>query len=209
MLATRFLGIDMHKKQKMKKKSEQGFTLLETAVASMIILVGLVSTANLFVLAVLNNQASKQTTLATSLAKRKMEYLLSIPLGETALNLGGSVDATTTNYSEEYFVDNDRVENGVKVKGTWEVRIKDTTKANDNAFYVGQITSYEVRWLVQSDSVTDTVAGVTTPRWPDLKRITVRAMAKKSALQGNGVSGANSAQVEDARLSTIRIPPGS
>ncbi len=199
----------MHKKQKMKKKSEQGFTLLETAVASMIILVGLVSTANLFVLAVLNNQASKQTTLATSLAKRKMEYLLSIPLGETALNLGGSVDATTTNYSEEYFVDNDRVENGVKVKGTWEVRIKDTTKANDNAFYVGQITSYEVRWLVQSDSVTDTVAGVTTPRWPDLKRITVRAMAKKSALQGNGVSGANSAQVEDARLSTIRIPPGS
>ena len=199
----------MHKKLKMKKKSEQGFTLLETAVASMIILVGLVSTANLFVLAVLNNQASKQTTLATSLAKRKMEYLLSIPLGETALNLGGSVDATTTNYSEEYFVDNDRVENGVKVKGTWEVRIKDTTKANDNAFYVGQITSYEVRWLVQSDSVTDTVAGVTTPRWPDLKRITVRAMAKKSALQGNGVSGANSAQVEDARLSTIRIPPGS
>lgn len=209
MLATRFLGIDMHKKQKMKKKSEQGFTLLETAVASMIILVGLVSTANLFVLAVLNNQASKQTTLATSLAKRKMEYLLSIPLSETALNLGGSVDATTTNYSEEYFVDNDRVENGVKVKGTWEVRIKDTTKANDNAFYVGQITSYEVRWLVQSDSVTDTVAGVTTPRWPDLKRITVRAMAKKSALQGNGVSGANSAQVEDARVSTIRIPPGS
>ena len=199
----------MHKKQKMKKKSEQGFTLLETAVASMIILVGLVSTANLFVLAVLNNQASKQTTLATSLAKRKMEYLLSIPLGETALNLGGSVDATTTNYSEEYFVDNDRVENGVKVKGTWEVRIKDTTKANDNAFYVGQITSYEVRWLVQSDSVTDTVAGVTTPRWPDLKRITVRAMAKKSALQGNGVSGANSAQVEDARVSTICIPPGS
>ena len=199
----------MHKKLRMKKKSEQGFTLLETAVASMIILVGLVSTANLFVLAVLNNQASKQTTLATSLAKRKMEYLLSIPLGETALNLGGSVDATTTNYSEEYFVDNDRVENGVKVKGTWEVRIKDTTKANDNAFYVGQITSYEVRWLVQSDSVTDTVAGVTTPRWPDLKRITVRAMAKKSALQGNGVRSANSAQVEDARLSTIRIPPGS
>ena len=199
----------MHKKLKMKKKSEQGFTLLETAVASMIILVGLVSTANLFVLAVLNNQASKQTTLATSLAKRKMEYLLSIPLSETALNLGGSVDATTTNYSEEYFVDNDRVENGVKVKGTWQVRIKDTTKANNNAFYVGQITSYEVRWLVQSDSVTDTVAGVTTPRWPDLKRITVRAMAKKSALQGNGVRSANSAQVEDARLSTIRIPPGS
>jgi Tfp pilus assembly protein PilV len=208
-MATKFLEIDMYKKQKRKKKSEQGFTLLETAVASMIILVGLMSTANLFVLAVLNNQASKQTTLATSLAKRKMEYLLSIPLSETALNLGGSVDATTTNYSEEYFVDNDRVENGVKVKGTWDVRIKDTTKTNNNAFYAGQLTSYEVRWLVQSDSVTDTVAGVTTPRWPDLKRITVRAMAKKSALQGNGVRNANPAQVEDARLSTIRIPPGS
>lgn len=203
------MGIDMKKRQKGKRPSEQGFTLLETAVASMIILVGLMSTANMFVLAVLNNQASKQTTLATSLAKRKMEYLLSIPLADAQLNLGGSVTATTASYSEEYFVDSDRVVSGATVKGTWAIRIKDTTKTNDNAFYVGQPTSYEVRWAVQADSAVDTVTGLPLPSWPDLKRITVRALAKKSALKGNGVSGANSAQAEDARLSTIRIPPGS
>ena len=199
----------MQKRQKRKRTSEQGFTLIETAVASMIILVGLMSTANLFVLAVLNNQASKQTTLATSLAKRKMEYLLSIPLAEASLNLGGSVDTTTTNYSEEYFVDSDRVVNGAKVKGTWGVRIKDTTKTNNNAFYANQQTSYEVRWVVQADSVTDLVSGVQVPRWSGLKRVTVRALAKNSALKGNGVSGSYAAQAEDARLSTIRIPPGS
>jgi type II secretory pathway pseudopilin PulG len=140
---------DMSRMQISKRKtkqslSENGFTLLETAMASLIILVGLVSISNLFVIAILNNQASKQTTIATSIAKRKMENLLSLPLtgpGSDQLAYSGSISNTGVitpdpGRSQNYFVDFDRKDqNGAIIKGTGRIQVADVNLPNGGRFY--------------------------------------------------------------------------
>jgi Tfp pilus assembly protein PilV len=198
-------------KKNEKNRGDNGFTLLETAVASLIILVGLVSTANLFVLAALNNQASKQTTLATTIAKRKMENLLSLPLAGVAsapVAYSGSMNATTgaltpaAGCTENYFVDFDRsittpnspnggTANVVTQKGTNRIQVADPNLPNGGAFYQGQPPTYQVSWVVLPDNAA-------TPL-PGLRRIIVRAIAVRGAKTGN-------ARTEEATISTIRTP---
>jgi type II secretory pathway pseudopilin PulG len=202
---------DMSLMKKIKKKSKQrlseyGFTLLETAMASMIILVGLVSVSNLFVLAILNNQSSKQTTIATSIAKRKMENLLSLPLtgpGSDQLAYSGSISGTGVitpdpGKSQNYYVDFDRKDqvNGIIIKGTGRIQVADASLPNGGGFYPNQPVTYRVDWVVLPDNVI--TGGL--PSLPRLRRITVRAVALRGATLGT------SAAPEEAVICTIRTP---
>jgi len=161
------------------KSAQSGFTLVETALASVIMLVGLLTVAQLFVLAALYNQSSKQTTLAASLAHRKIEQLLAVPLNSALIAYGGSLGAsnTTAGYFENYYVD----------PTTKQVSVATT----------GQTVSYTVTWLVQTDNGSPAMTG--------LRRITVRAEATRAGIIGLGISGANAAK-EVAEISTIRTP---
>ena len=194
-------------KRKVKIKAGQtGFTLLETAVAAMVIGVGIMSIMNLFILATLNNQSSKQATIANNLARRRMEFLLATSPTSTALAYGGTLSNGNTNltagYNEFYYVDHDRLVNGVLVKGTGEVKVQ-TTNPVFNGFYTGQQPTYVVSWQIQPDNVL--VGG--NPELPGLKRISVRAEALNAALVGNGASTANGGpKKESTTLSTIRTP---
>ena len=164
--------------------AQAGFTLIETAIASLIMLVGLLVVAQLFVLAALYNHSSKQTTLATTLAQRKLEELLAQPLTSNLIGYGGSLTsdsqntAATANYYESYYVD-------------------PTTKQFSIAT-TGQTVSYKVRWQVNSDPGASPMAG--------LRIIRVRAEAMQAGLIGAGAGSANAAR-EWAELSTIRTPP--
>ncbi len=186
------------RQQQSKCKSEKGFTLLETAVAAMVMTVGIISVMQLFTLSALYNKSAKQTTLASTIAKRKMEQLLSManPATEVApLGYGGALGSANavTGYSENYYVDYDR--NGTK--GTMQVR--------NTAWYDGQDASYIVTWKVEQDIPTDPLTGVT--QMTGLRRITVRAEATQAALIGNGAgSSTKKPQAESATLSTIRTP---
>jgi Tfp pilus assembly protein PilV len=159
--------------------SQSGFTLTEVALASVIMMVGLMSIAQLFALAALHNQSAKQTTLATSLAHRKIEQLLSVPLNSAIIAYGGSLgaSASTAGYVENYYVD-------------------PTTKQVSIAA-AGQQVSYVVTWSVQADP------GV--PAMTGLRLLTVRAEATRAALKGTGVVG-ETATPEVAQISTIRTP---
>lgn len=165
---------------------EGGFTLLETSVAAMIMLIGLLSAAQLFAVAALFNHSSKQTTLATSLAHRKMEQLLAQPLDSALVNYGGSLTSdtqdvgATTNFYEDYYVD------------------PTTKQVSTSPFFTGQPATYHVRWQITADPGSPQMAG--------LRVISVRAEATRAGMVGAG-AGSGSAAKEVAELTTIRTPP--
>ena len=189
-----------------KKNSESGFTLLETAAATMIMMVGLMAIMQLFVLSMVYNKSSTQTTIAATLAKRQMEKLLALPLPSAAepapLGFGGALGNANkvTGYYENYYVDYDR--SGVK----------GTMRLSATPFYIDQPISYVVTWKVERDSVTvlDPVTNTQVPALPGLRRITVQAEATKAGMQGNamtrGAGQASTLAPESAQISTMRTP---
>ena len=194
------------KKRVQPQQHEHGFTLLETAAATMIMTVGLMAIMQLFVLSMVYNKSSTQTTIAATLAKRQMERLLALPLPAAAepapLGYGGQLgNASKVNgYFENYYVDFDR--NGQK----------GTMRLSSTAFFDGQSISYVVTWIVERDNVTvlDPVTNTQVPALPGLRRITIRAEATQAGMKGNSMAGTNGGTVtqtpESAQLSTIRTP---
>lgn len=164
---------------------QAGFTLIEIAVASLITSVGLLTLAQLFALAGLHNQSSKQTTMATMVASHKIEQLLAIPLAgsamSTQLNIGGVLgrNNAVAGYSQNYYINTD------------------TRQVSATPFVTGQPPGYIVTWKIEADNA---LAPAVT--LPGLRRITVRAEAARAGMTGNGVVGAQ--QVEVAEISTIR-----
>jgi Tfp pilus assembly protein PilV len=196
-----------HEKRKAQiSQMEGGFTLLETAAATMIMTVGLMAIMQLFVLSMVYNKSSTQTTIAATLAKRQMEKLLAmtLPSPEEPAPLGYGGALGNANKVEGYYVncyvDFDR--NGQK----------GTMRLSNTPFFDGQSVSYVVTWKVESDSVTvlDPVTNQQVPSLPGLRRITVRAEATQAGMQGNALSrGAGQTSTvtpESAQLSTIRTP---
>jgi prepilin-type N-terminal cleavage/methylation domain-containing protein len=173
-----------------KVRFEQGFSLLEVMVAMVIVLVGLLSVVQMFTLGMLYNRSAKQTTMATALVQRKMERLLSAPLTDSELQIGvgpGTFNKPTTVIQRDTYK---------------ELFLYDPATKRFNKVTEGQPFTYQVTWKIEPDTIT----GV--DNLPNLLRITVRAEASVSALQGNGVGASNtsSLQPEFAEITTIRTP---
>src|SRR5258708_1362057 len=93
-------------------KDEQGFSLIEVAIASVITMVGLVFLAGMFTLAMSQNRMVKQHTTTTALAQQKLEGLRErektegrflIPGGQT--EVGNLTEAgKVTNYYDSLWV---------------------------------------------------------------------------------------------------------
>lgn len=187
--------------RKSGRGKEAGFTLLETTVAAMIMMVGLLGVMQLFAIAALYNKSSKQTTIASSIAKRQIEQLLSMPIPPAAepppLGYGGAIGsaAAMPGYTKNFYVDFDR--NGVK--GTRQV--------SEAEWYPGQEASYIATWRVEPDNITanNPLTGVVEPVMLGVRRITVRVDATQAALVGAGGTG-GSPKAESAQISTIRSP---
>ena len=195
-----------NQKRAMRQPRERGFTLLETAAASMIMMIGMMAIMQLFSLAMVYNKSSMQTTIAATLAKRQMEKLLAYPIPAATepapLGYGGVLgDANkVTGYYQNYYVDFDR--NGQK----------GTMRLSQTPFYDNQAVSYVVTWKVERDNVTvlDAATNQQVPALSGLRRITVQADATKSGMQGNtqvrSATQSSSQAPESAQISTIRTP---
>jgi Tfp pilus assembly protein PilV len=72
--------------------SNRGFTLVETLIATGVLITGLVAVAQLFPYAIRSNASSRQTTTATMIVDDKLEALRALPLTDAALNAGGSLN---------------------------------------------------------------------------------------------------------------------
>jgi len=71
---------------KNKRKGQQsGFTLLETAVAMVVMMVGALGIAAVFAYAIKNNNGSRDRAVALAVAQQELERLRSVPFNDAAL----------------------------------------------------------------------------------------------------------------------------
>ena len=76
--------------------SEGGFSLVETIIASSVMMAGVITLAQLFVMSTRTNVAAKSTSIAAVLAQQKMEQLRSLEWGFDALGLPNTDTTTNT-----------------------------------------------------------------------------------------------------------------
>jgi prepilin-type N-terminal cleavage/methylation domain-containing protein len=92
------------------RKKDEGFSLIEVMVAMMILTVGLLSLAQMMVVATQSNSLSGRMTSCSALAKEQLERIKAAPfytdpaalLRNPILAAGGDVNATVGGYSQMY-----------------------------------------------------------------------------------------------------------
>ena len=80
--------------RKEARENEQGFTLTETAIAMVVMMVATLAAASLFVYAVGNNSGAGDRALAAAIAQQQLERLRTLPFTHASLN--ATTGTTTT-----------------------------------------------------------------------------------------------------------------
>ena len=94
------------KTQTPKHKStngERGFTLIETTIASLVMLVGALGCASLFVFSLQNNVGGSERALAMAVAQQQLEQIRSVNYEDSTLNTG-TTSSTVRNGERPYTV---------------------------------------------------------------------------------------------------------
>jgi Tfp pilus assembly protein PilV len=113
--------------------SERGFTLIETVIALVIMMIVGLGAASLFFYAAQNNIGANDRELSMAVAQKRMEWLRSIPLNDTTRSItyaypgGGLAQTTTTGVTET------AVSGGRSYQVTTIIRDLDTDADTTNA----------------------------------------------------------------------------
>jgi prepilin-type N-terminal cleavage/methylation domain-containing protein len=75
--------------------SNRGFSLIESLIATAVLVPGLVGVALIFPYTIKSNLSSKQTSAATLVITDKMESMRVLPLNHAALTVGGGLNPAT------------------------------------------------------------------------------------------------------------------
>jgi len=159
-------------------KTEAGFTLVEAVIAMLVTVIGLVSIAGMFTLAMKTNASSRNMTTATTFAQDKIEQLGALSFqrlvdpskmhnnpnshGSDDAYIIGSLDQDSVGNDGSFYFDkiilagrDDIVPEGtitvVNPNGTSETRRPDGTITNENPFPADRAT-YSRRWVIMSSS---------------------------------------------------------
>lgn len=135
-----------------KAKGEEGFTLIEVAIASIITMISLVFLASLFTLALAQNRQIRNYSTTLALAQQKLEELNSIERDDTRLNFGGGLTEST------------KVQNYYDV-----VHVDPTTGTITNQIPQGVTPIYFVYWRIEAD-----------PQLENTRLMSVRVVALQS-----------------------------
>lgn len=84
-------------------KGQQGFTLMETSIAMVVMMVGALGVASLFVFSVQNNVGGSERALAMAVAQQQLEQIRSVTYEDTTLNVG-TVTSTVQTAQRNYTV---------------------------------------------------------------------------------------------------------
>ena len=157
--------------------SETGFTLIEAMIAMFVTVVGLVSIAGMFTMAMKTNASSRNLTTATTFAQDKLEQLGALSFerlvdpskmksnpnshGADDAYAVGALDQDVTSDGVAYYdkiilAGRDDIEpegtiTVVRADGTAETRRPDGTISNTNPFPPERVT-YSRRWVIMSSS---------------------------------------------------------
>ena len=157
---------------------EAGFTLIESVIAMLVTVVGLVSIAGMFTVAMKTNASSRNMTTATTFAQDKLEQLGAISFqrlvdpskmnnnpnshGSDDAYIVGNIEQDATGRDGSFYYDKiilagrDDIEpegtvTVVNPNGTAETRRPDGTITNNNPFPAGRVT-YSRRWVIMSSN---------------------------------------------------------
>ncbi|HET6980375.1 MAG TPA: prepilin-type N-terminal cleavage/methylation domain-containing protein [Pyrinomonadaceae bacterium] len=86
------------KPQTLNNKTQHGFTLIETCVAMLVMMIAALACASLFVFSVQNNVGGSERALAMAVGQQQMEKLRSVNFDDASMNAGTN---TTTVKSGE------------------------------------------------------------------------------------------------------------
>jgi Tfp pilus assembly protein PilV len=96
-------------------KGQQGFTLMETSIAMVVMMVGALGIASLFVFSTRNNIGGSERALAMAVAQQQLEQIRSVSYDDTTLNVGtvtSTVQSAEQNYTVERIVAQETNEDG-------------------------------------------------------------------------------------------------
>jgi len=77
-------------------KGQRGFTLVETSIALLVMMVGALGISSLFVFSMQNNVGGSERALAMAVAQQQLEQLRSITYEDAALTAGTTTRTVTT-----------------------------------------------------------------------------------------------------------------
>lgn len=84
-------------------KNERGFTLVETTISMVVMMVAGLAVASLFVFSTQNNVGGNERALAMAVAQQQMEQLRSVSFDSTLLN-AGTTTSTVSSSDRDYTV---------------------------------------------------------------------------------------------------------
>lgn len=84
-------------------KGQQGFTLVETSIAMVVMMVGALGIASLFVFSTQNNVGGGERALAMAVAQQQLEQIRSVTYEDTTLDVG-TATSTVRSAQREYTV---------------------------------------------------------------------------------------------------------
>lgn len=85
-------------------ESQRGFTLIETTIASLVMMVGALACSSLFVFSIQNNVGGGERALAMAVAQQQLEQIRSVSYEDTTLTVGTTTSTVRTgerNYTVE------------------------------------------------------------------------------------------------------------
>jgi Tfp pilus assembly protein PilV len=82
--------------RKQEQRQQSGFTLLETSVAMVVMMIGGLGIAAVFAYAVKNNSGSRDRAVALAVAQQELERLRRVPFHDAALNATPTLPAAVT-----------------------------------------------------------------------------------------------------------------
>ena len=96
-------------------KGQQGFTLMETSIAMVVMMVGALGIASLFCFSTQNNVGGSERAIAMAVAQQQLEQLRSVSYEDTTLNVGtttSTVRSAEQNYTVERTIAQETNANG-------------------------------------------------------------------------------------------------
>jgi Tfp pilus assembly protein PilV len=97
------------------KQNERGFSLIETCIAMVVMMVAGLAVSSLFVFSMQNNVGGSERALAMAVAQQQLERLRSVNFEDTTMNAGSSTSTVTSgghNYTVVKTITNETNPNG-------------------------------------------------------------------------------------------------
>jgi Tfp pilus assembly protein PilV len=91
------------KMKRTNKKGERGFTLIETSISMVVMMVAGLAVSSLFAFSMQNNVGGNERALAMAVAQQQLEQLRSVSFEDSTMNVG-TTTATINNGNHSYSV---------------------------------------------------------------------------------------------------------